>query len=403
MHDRLSLVDHEKLNWEYFFNLPEIDRERINMTSVKSTQFLQPLFEFSSACSGCGETPYLKILTQMFGERMVVANATGCSSIYGANLPTTPWSTNKDGYGPAWANSLFEDNAEFGLGIKLAQEQRTDAAYTLLKKLENEVGEPLVNNLVHNTEEDEHGIKLQREYIAELTNKLKNINTEEAKRLLVLSENLSKKSVWIIGGDGWAYDIGYGGLDHVLSTGENVNILVLDTEVYSNTGGQTSKSTSFGAIAKFSASGKRSQKKSLGQIAITGGNVYVAQIALGANDTQAVRAIKEAEAYPGTSLIIAYSPCIAHGYDLGHSAEQQANAVKSGYWPLYRYNPLNPQGKRFILDSKEPSIPLKDYMYKEGRYSVLVRQNPELAEDLLHKAEQYVQEKWDSIKLLSTI
>ena len=273
----------------------------------------------------------------------------------------------------------------------------------MLAKLHDEVGETLVNNILHNDEADEHKIKLQREYVAELTKKLKDINSEDAKRLLVLSENLLKKSVWIIGGDGWAYDIGYGGLDHVLSTGENVNILVLDTEVYSNTGGQTSKSTSFGAIAKFSASGKRTQKKSLGQIAIAGGNVYVAQIALGANDSQAVRAIKEAEAYPGTSLIIAYSPCIAHGYDLQHSAEQQANAVKSGYWPLYRFNPMNPQGKRFILDSKEPSIPLKDYMYKEGRYSVLLRQNPELAEDLLHKAEHYVQEKWDSIKLLSTI
>ncbi len=403
MHDRLSLVEHEKKNWDFFFNLPEMDRERVNMTSVKSTQFLQPLFEFSSACSGCGETPYLKILTQLFGDRMVVANATGCSSIYGANLPTTPWTTNKEGYGPAWANSLFEDNAEFGLGIKLAFDHRRDSALMLLKKMSGEVGDTLVNNILANDESNENGIKLQHEYVSELNKKLTDIKSDEAKRLSILSENLIKKSVWIIGGDGWAYDIGYGGLDHVLSTGEKLNILVLDTEVYSNTGGQTSKSTPIGAIAKYSSGGKKSMKKNLGQIAITNGNVYVAQIALGANDTQTLRAIKEAEAYPGTSLIIAYSHCIAHGFDLGHGAEQQSNAVKSGYWPLYRYNPLNPHGKRFILDSKEPTLALKDYMYKEGRYSVLQRQNPEMAEELLHRAEAYVQEKWDSLKVLTSI
>ncbi|MBK8587380.1 MAG: pyruvate:ferredoxin (flavodoxin) oxidoreductase [Bacteroidetes bacterium] len=403
MHDQVSLVEHERKNWEFFFDLPEINRERVNMTSVKSTQFLQPLFEFSSACSGCGETPYLKVLTQLFGERMVVANATGCSSIYGANLPTTPWSQNKDGYGPAWANSLFEDNAEFGLGIKLAFDQRRDAALMLMKKMSSDIGDTLVENIITNDESNEHGIKLQHEYINELNKKLVDLNSDESKRLMILSENLVKKSVWIIGGDGWAYDIGYGGLDHVLSTGEKVNILVLDTEVYSNTGGQTSKSTPIGAIAKYSASGKKSMKKNLGQIAITNGNVYVAQIALGANDSQALRAIKEAEAYPGTSLIIAYSHCIAHGFDLGHGAEQQSNAVKSGYWPLFRFNPLNPHGKRFTLDSKEPTLALKDYMYKEGRYSVLQRQNPEMAEELLHKAEEFVREKWDSLKILTTI
>ena len=403
MHDRLSLVEHEKPNWEFFFNLPEINRERINMTSVKGTQFLQPLFEFSSACSGCGETPYLKILTQLFGDRMVVANATGCSSIYGANLPTTPWSKNKEGFGPAWANSLFEDNAEFGLGIKLAQDHRRDSAFSLLKKMEGALGETLVNNILNNKEANEHDVKSQHAYLDQLKLKLKNIDSTDARRLIVLADNLLKKSVWIIGGDGWAYDIGYGGLDHILSTGEKLNILVLDTEVYSNTGGQTSKSTSIGAIAKFSAGGKKLSKKNLGQLAITNGNVFVAQIALGANDTQTLRAIKEAEEFPGTSIIIAYSHCIAHGFDLGHGAEQQANAVKSGYWPLYRYNPLNPPGKRFMLDSKEPTLALKDYMYKEGRYSVLQRQNPEMAEELLHKAEEYVREKWDSLKILSTI
>ena len=403
MHDRLSLVDAEQKNWDFFFELPEMNRERINMTSVKGTQFLQPLFEFSSACSGCGETPYLKVLTQMFGDRMVVANATGCSSIYGANLPTTPWSTNKDGHGPAWANSLFEDNAEFGLGIKLAGDHRRQSAVMLLKRLSAQVGETLVENILNNDESTEAGLKLQRDYVKELKTKLENLNDDDSKRLLVLADDLVKRSVWIIGGDGWAYDIGYGGLDHVLSTGEKLNILVLDTEVYSNTGGQTSKSTPIGAIAKFSSSGKQSLKKNLGQIAIANGNVYVAQIALGANDTQTLRAIREAEAYPGTSLIIAYSHCIAHGYDLSHGAEQQSNAVKSGYWPLFRYNPLNAPGKRFILDSKEPSMPLKDYMYKEGRYSVLLRQNPEMAEQLLHRAEEYVKEKWDSMKVLTTL
>ena len=269
--------------------------------------------------------------------------------------------------------------------------------------METEIGSTLVVNILTNDESNEHGIKLQHDYINELSKKLTDINTSDSKRLLVLAENLVKKSVWIIGGDGWAYDIGYGGLDHVLSTGEKLNVLVLDTEVYSNTGGQTSKSTPIGAIAKFSSSGKKSPKKNLGQIAITNGNVYVAQIALGANDTQTVRAIKEAEAYPGTSLIIAYSHCIAHGFDLGHGAEQQANAVKSGYWPLYRYNPMLPVGKRFILDSKEPTIALQDYMYKEGRFTVLQRQNPELAEELLHKAEAFVKEKWDALKLLTTL
>jgi pyruvate-ferredoxin/flavodoxin oxidoreductase len=273
----------------------------------------------------------------------------------------------------------------------------------LLKKLNNDIGDTLVNNIITNDESTELGIRLQHEYIAELNKKLSGIQTDDAKRLSILSENLIKKSIWIIGGDGWAYDIGYGGLDHILSTGEKLNVLVLDTEVYSNTGGQTSKSTPIGAIAKYSASGKRTIKKNLGQIAITNGNVYVAQIALGANDTQTLRAIKEAEAYPGTSLIVAYSHCIAHGFDLGHGAEQQSNAVKSGYWPLYRFNPLNPPGKRFSLDSKEPSISLKDYMYKEGRYSVLQRQNPLMADELLHKAEEYVKEKWDSLKILSTL
>lgn len=403
MHERLSVLDHEKPNWDFFFHLPETDRERVNMASVKGSQFLQPLFEFSSACAGCGETPYLKILTQLFGDHMLVANATGCSSIYGANLPTTPWSTNRIGEGPAWANSLFEDNAEFGLGIKLANDHRRNSAFRLLHQLKDEIGNELYTSIAENDESNEGLIRSKHRSVIALKENLKNSNHPDAKRLLVLAENLSKKSVWIIGGDGWAYDIGYGGLDHVLSSGENINILVLDTEVYSNTGGQTSKSTPIGAIAKFSASGKKSAKKNLGQIAITNGNVYVAQIALGANDTQAVKAIKEAEAYPGVSIIIAYSHCIAHGYDLMHGADQQENAVKAGYWPLYRYNPANPAGKRFSLDSKDPSLDLEQYMYKEGRFTVLQRHNPELAAELLQSAKEQIMERWESLKRLTVL
>lgn len=403
MHDRLSIVEDEKANWDYFYQIPEIARDRVNAASVKGSQFLQPLFEFSSACAGCGETPYLKILTQLFGDHMMVANATGCSSIYGANLPTTPWSTNRLGEGPSWANSLFEDNAEFGLGIKLASDQRRNRAFKYLNQLKEEIGDELYTQIADNDESSETLIQHKHLAVKDLKNKLVHSNHPDAKRLLVLAENLSKKSVWIIGGDGWAYDIGYGGLDHVLSSGENINIMVLDTEVYSNTGGQTSKSTPIGAIAKFSASGKKTAKKNLGQIAIANGQVYVAQIALGANDTQAIKAIKEAEAYPGVSLIIAYSHCIAHGYDLMHGASQQELAVKSGYWPLYRFNPNQISGKRFSLDSKDPSIPLEEYMYKEGRFTILLRQNAELAAHLLEDAKAQINERWESLKRLTVL
>ncbi len=403
MHEKLSLLEPEKVNWEFFLSIPEIDRQRLNLVSVKGTQLLQPFFEFSSACAGCGETPYLKLLSQLFGDRMVVANATGCSSIFGASLPTTPWTRNKEGLGPAWGNSLFEENAEFGLGIKLAADHRKKTAAKVLAGMSGKIDQSLIDSILHNEMLNEAEIKRQKDNIAELNQKLKNLNTPDALRLSSLTENLEARSVWIVGGDGWAYDIGYGGLDHVLSSGENVNILVMDTEVYSNTGGQTSKATPIGAVARFSAAGKKVAKKNLGQIAITNRNVYVAQVAIGANDTQTVRAIQEAEAYPGTSLIIAYSHCIAHGYDLAKGAEQQENAVKSGYWPLYRYNPMHPAGKRFFLDSKEPSIPLSDYMYKEGRFTLLQRNDAVLAEKLLHKAEEQLAEKWDSLKLLSTL
>ena len=399
--ERIPILDKEKTAWDFFLSIPEIDRARINLGTVKGTQFLQPLFEFSSACSGCGETPYLKLLTQLYGDRMVVANATGCSSIYGGNLPTTPWSKNKQGRGPAWANSLFEDNAEFGLGLKLALEQKKGATLALLEEVKDKFPADLYQAILNPDETNEAGIAAHRENIQKLKNIVQPIGSSSTAKLATLADNLLTRSVWIIGGDGWAYDIGYGGLDHVLSSGEKVNILVMDTEVYSNTGGQTSKATPTGAVARFSAGGKRSGKKNLGFIAINNKNVYVAQIALGANDTQTVRAFREAEAYPGTSIIIAYSPCIAHGYDLSHSAEQQQAAVKTGYWPLYRYNPMLAEGKRFVLDSKEPSMPLADYIYKEGRYSSLVRSDKALAEELLHDAEKQIADKWHTLRLFA--
>ena len=399
MTGRLSVLEKEKLNWKYFLDIPEVDRTKVNFSTVKGTQFLQPLFEFSSACPGCGETPYLKLLTQLFGDHMIVANATGCSSIYGGNLPTTPWSKNKEGKGPAWANSLFEDNAEFGLGIRLALNHKKEAALNLLMELKNQIGDELVDAILNTDENNEAGIQLQRKNIERLKLKCASINTDDAKQLIHLSENLTKKSVWLIGGDGWAYDIGYGGLDHVLSSGEKVNVLVLDTEVYSNTGGQTSKATPIGAMARFSAAGKKVAKKNLGLMAINYRNVYVAQIALGANDTQTVRALTEAENYPGPSLVIAYSHCIAHGFDLSKGADQQSKAVKSGYWPLFRFNPLKPAGQKFMFDSKEASIQLKDYVYNEARYTALLKQNPVLAEELLALAEEDVKHKWEQLNL----
>jgi pyruvate-ferredoxin/flavodoxin oxidoreductase len=400
MKDNLALIDPERANWKYFLSLPEIERDRANKNTVKGTQFLQPLFEFSGACSGCGETPYLKLLTQLYGDRMVVANATGCSSIYGANLPTTPWTTNKEGCGPAWANSLFEDNAEFGLGIKLAYDKKTEVAKALLIEIKDIVGESFAGEILNADQSTEAGIRKQRENIRELRRRISNINLFEAKQLTVLADHLVKKSHWIIGGDGWAYDIGFGGLDHVLSTGEKVNILVLDTEVYSNTGGQKSKSTPVGASAKFSVNGKTNSKKDLALQAIAHGSAYVAQIAMGANDVHAIRTIQEAEAFPGTSLVIAYSHCIAHGYDMMHGVEQQIKAVKSGYLPLFRYNPLKPKGERFSLDSKEQSIPLKDFLYNETRFSSLLRQNAAHAQELLVHAENDVQHHWDKLMLL---
>ncbi len=386
------LRERERRNWDFFLRIPEIDRRLIGVNTVKGTQFLEPLFEFSGACGGCGETPYVKLVSQLFGDRAIIANATGCSSIYGGNLPTTPWTKNRDGRGPAWSNSLFEDNAEFGLGFRLTIDKHTEHARELLAELSAHLGDELVQALLNADQSDEAGIYEQRERVEILKKKLEDLGTPEAKNLLSLADFLVKKSVWIMGGDGWAYDIGYGGLDHVLASGRNVNVLVLDTEVYSNTGGQMSKATPMGAVAKFAAAGKPLAKKDLGAIAMTYGNIYVAQIAMGANDTQTVRAILEAEAYEGPSLIIAYSPCIAHGYDLRYGAEQQKRAVDSGYWPLYRYNPLNlRQGKNPLkLESRPPKISLKDFAYNETRFRMLTKSMPERAKMLLEKAQENV-------------
>jgi pyruvate-ferredoxin/flavodoxin oxidoreductase len=392
------LREKEKTNWEFFLSLPEVSSAHLNVGAIKNAQLLQPLFEFSGACSGCGETPYIKLATQLFGDRMVVANATGCSSIYGGNLPTTPWTSNREGRGPAWSNSLFEDNAEFGLGMRLSLDKREQYARELLAKCESRVGEELAQAILHADQAHEAGIQAQRERVALLTARLAMVDgTESAvQNLLSVADALVRKSVWIIGGDGWAYDIGYGGLDHVLASGRNVKVLVLDTEVYSNTGGQASKSTPLAAVAKFAARGKATPKKDLGMLAMAYGNVYVARVAMGANDQQTLKAFLEAEAYDGPALIIAYSHCIAHGIDMSKGLEQQKLAVQSGHWPLYRYNPaLLDEGKQpFMLDSKEPSLPLERYVYNETRYRMLLQSNAERAESLLEQAKHDVQEHW---------
>ncbi len=403
MQEQLSLRETERANWDFFLSIPEIDRRKINTTKVKDSQFLRPLFEFSGACSGCGETPYVKLVSQLFGDRTVVANATGCSSIYGGNLPTTPWAVDENGRGPAWSNSLFEDNAEFGFGFRLAIDKHNKQAKELLSKYEGEIGIELVNSILNNAQKDESDIYEQREKVTELNKKIeglqKSASGEKAtdfKHLMSLTDYLVKKSVWIMGGDGWAYDIGYGGLDHVLASGKNVNVLVLDTEVYSNTGGQCSKATPRGAVAKFAAAGKPGAKKDLGLMAMSYGNVYVAKVAMGANDQHTLRAFLEAEAYDGPSLIIAYSHCIAHGINMGTAMQNQKAAVDSGYWPLYRYNPkLEAEGKNpFKLESKGLKIPLKDYAYLETRYKMLTKSHPKEAEVLMKEAQEDVVKKW---------
>jgi pyruvate-ferredoxin/flavodoxin oxidoreductase len=410
MHPQLPLRERGRVNWDFFLKLPEVNKnDGLTFGSVKNVQLLQPLFEFSGACAGCGETPYIKLLTQLFGDRAIIANATGCSSIYGGNLPTTPYTTNREGRGPAWSNSLFEDNAEFGLGMRLALDHQTAYARDLIGRLREDIGETLANSLLSADQSTDAAINLQRELVADLKAKLEGAAKleedlpNESRDLLSVSDALVKKSVWIVGGDGWAYDIGYGGLDHVLASGQNVNILVLDTEVYSNTGGQASKSTPLGAVAKFAAGGKSTAKKDLGMGAIRYGNVYVAQVAMGANDTHTVKAFLEAEAHDGPSLIIAYSQCIAHGIDMAKGMRQQKLAVESGHWPLYRYIPkLAAENKNpFQLDSSDPKIPLKDYIYTEGRYRMLQQSDPEVAKFLLGQAEKAVQRRWQQYKQLA--
>ncbi|MHB1146530.1 MAG: pyruvate:ferredoxin (flavodoxin) oxidoreductase [Lutibacter sp.] len=401
--DYRKVQEAENVNWNYFIDLPDYDRKELVTSTVKGSQFLEPLFEFSGACSGCGETPYIKLITQLYGDSILIANATGCSSIYGANLPTTPYKTNKAGRGPAWANSLFEDNAEFGLGMQLALTKKQEIAVDLLKSLEGKISSTIVNNILNNAEENETLKEQKINQIEELNGILETIDTYEAKKLRNLSEYLRKKAVWIFGGDGWAYDIGYGGLDHIFSSGENVNILVMDTEVYSNTGGQASKSTPMGASAKFAISGKTTSKKSLALQAVSYGNVYVAQIAIGAKDNQTLKAIEEAAAYPGPSLIIAYSHCGEHGYDLKDGTKHQEKAVETGYWPLFRFNPLAEKGKKFKLDSKAPSAPLSEFMYLETRFTRVVNENPVFAKELLDKAQEQVEVQWERLELYKNL
>jgi pyruvate-ferredoxin/flavodoxin oxidoreductase len=403
--DQPPIREREKINWEFFLSLPETDRTKVSPRMVKNTQFMQPLFEFSGACSGCGETPYVKLVTQLFGDRIIVANATGCSSIYGGNLPTTPWAQNKDGRGPAWSNSLFEDNAEFGLGFRLSLDKQGEYVRELLPQLANKLGENLVNELINANQSNDLGIRQQRERVVLLKQLLQGINDPRAREILSLADVLVRKSVWIMGGDGWAYDIGYGGLDHVLASGRNVNLLVLDTEVYSNTGGQASKSTPRAAVAKFAAQGKGIAKKDLGMIAMAYGYVYVARIAMGASDQQTLNAILEADAYDGPSLVIAYSHCISHGFDLRKGLEQQKLAVESGAWLLYRYNPaLIAQGKNpLTIDSKEPTIPVSQYAYNETRYRMLLQSNEQRAEELMKLAQKDAKSRWNLYRQMAAM
>ena len=396
MADKLPLIDAERRNIAFFEKLPVNDRARVDFANVRGMQFLEPLFEFSGACAGCGETPYLKLLSQLFGDRLQIANATGCSSIYGANLPVTPWSKNHEGRGPAWSNSLFEDNAEFGLGFRLAADKHVELARALLRQLASQVGEELAGAILSAPQIRESEIRAQRIRVAELKTKLLKIDNGSARDLLSVVDHLVRRSIWIVGGDGWAYDIGYGGLDHVLASSRNVNVLVLDTEVYSNTGGQSSKATPLGAVAKFAAAGKRVARKDLSLQAIAYGNVYVAQVAMGANPQQTLQAFREAEAYDGPSLILAYCQCIAHGIDMRFGMKQQQLAVASGYWPLIRYNPAmrNVGENPLRLDSPRPTIPFRDYARNEIRYTALSATQPKDAEALLAMAQAVVTEKY---------
>ena len=401
---REPLVAAERDNIAFFEQLPATDRSRVDFGTVRGTQFLEPLFEFSGACAGCGETPYLKLLSQLFGDRLMIANATGCSSIYGGNLPTTPWTTDADGRGPAWSNSLFEDNAEFGLGFRLAADRHTDLARRRLRELGEALGADLVDEILNAPQLRESELRAQRERVAELKQRLGELEGAAVTDLLSVVDHLVRRSVWIVGGDGWAYDIGSGGLDHVLASGRNVNVLVLDTEVYSNTGGQMSKATPLGAVAKFAAAGKTVPKKDLALQAIAYGSVYVARVAMGADPQQTLSAFREAEAYDGPSLVLAYSHCVAHGIEMRNGLDQQYRAVASGYWPLIRYDPMvrSAGGNPFLLDSPRPRIPLADYTNRELRYRILMNTDPAEAERLHTLAEQGVAQRWDVYEEMAT-
>ena len=387
----------ERENYKFFKHvIPDMDRREIKVHTVKGSQFLKPLFEYSGACAGCGETPYVKLISQLFGDRMIIANATGCSSIYGGNLPTFPYAKDENGRGPAWSNSLFEDNAEFGMGYRLTFDKFNEYAKELVKQLASDLGDELATGLLEADQSTEAGLYDQRERVAGLKEKLAGMSSSEAKQLASVADYLVKKSVWVLGGDGWAYDIGYGGLDHVLASGRNVNVLVMDTEVYSNTGGQMSKATPLGAVAKFAAAGKPLPKKDMGMIFMTYGNIYVARVAMGYSDVGVVRAMLEADAYDGPSIVIAYSHCIAQGINMSKGLEEQKKAVESGHYPLFRYNPvLADQGQNPLkLDSKPPSIKFEDFAYGETRFKMLTKSKPERAAMLLKKAQEEIEARW---------
>jgi pyruvate-ferredoxin/flavodoxin oxidoreductase len=409
MAPELPLRAKERLNWEFFKKLPETARGAdggnggVKFNKTKDVQLLTPLFEFSSACAGCGETPYLRLMSQLFGDRAIIGNATGCSSIYGGNQPTTPWTVNREGRGPSWNNSLFEDTAEFGFGIRLAVDKQNEYARELVARLRESIGPELTGALLGADQSTEEGVIAQRRLVSELKKQLEGRGDPAFRDLFAVADNLVKRSVWSIGGDGWAYDIGYGGLDHVLANTRDINMLVLDTEVYSNTGGQSSKSTPLGAVAKFAAGGKPVPKKDLGLLAMMYGHVYVARVAMGANETQTLKAFLEAESYDGPSLIIAYCHCIAHGIDMVKGMDQQKLAVESGYWPLYRYDPrLKAEGKNPLqIDSKPPKVPLEEYIYNENRYRMLQKSNPAVAAHLLKRAKESVIEQWSILERLA--
>lgn len=403
MVEQLPLREQERTNWDYFLNLPLPERRELKLNQIREQQLQEPLFEFSGACAGCGETPYIKLVSQLFGDRTVIANATGCSSIYGGNLPTTPYTTNAEGKGIAWSNSLFEDNAEFGLGFRLSIDKQAQFAAELLQRLSGELGDSFVGELLNARQADEADIWEQRQRVRELKNKLATLNSPDAKQLASLADYLVKKSVWIVGGDGWAYDIGFGGLDHAIASGKNINILVMDTEVYSNTGGQSSKATPRAAVAKFAAGGKPAPKKDLGLIAMTYGNVYVASVAMGARDEHTLKAFLEAEAYEGPSLIIAYSHCIAHGINMQTAMSHQKELVESGRWLLYRYNPdLKTEGKNPLqLDSRTPKGSVESSMYKENRFKMLTMTKPKAAKELLKQAQNDVDTRWRMYEYLA--